>query len=78
MATQAPPPRARSDRAIDRQAAENGGGKKLLKIGEVANLFALNYETIRFCELQNLIAKPERLADGYRGYCTDELARFIR
>lgn len=46
-----------------------------LKIGQVAAASGVSRETIRYYEREGLIAAPERLPNGYRGYAAAAVAR---
>lgn len=50
------------------------------KIGEVAGLFNISIDTLRYYEKINLLGKIERTANGIRLYSEDDLSRiqFIR
>ena len=51
-----------------------------LTIGELARRGGVNLETIRYYERRGLLAKPPRLASGYRAYSPEEVrrVRFIK
>ena len=53
---------------------------KELRSGELAKAAAVNLETIRFYERQNLLPKPPRTAAGYRVFPAEAVQRlrFIR
>jgi DNA-binding transcriptional MerR regulator len=51
-----------------------------MRIGELAKNASVNVQTLRFYERQGLLAKPARLACGYRDYAARDVQRvnFIR
>jgi len=51
-----------------------------MRIGELAKNAGVNVQTLRFYERQGLLAKPPRLASGYRAYARRDAERikFIR
>ena len=55
-------------------------GEMTMRIGELGQATGVDVETIRYYEKTGLLKEPERLANGYRSYGTDQLERlsFIR
>jgi DNA-binding transcriptional MerR regulator len=56
------------------------GGRGMYGIGELAGLAGVQPVTIRYYERVGLLARPQRLPNGYRRYSAEDLARlaFIR
>ncbi len=48
-----------------------------MRIGETALRAGVNVQTIRFYERRGLLAKPRRLASGYRDYSPEDVRRIV-
>jgi DNA-binding transcriptional MerR regulator len=50
---------------------------EFMRIGETAQRAGVNVQTIRFYERRGLLAKPRRLASGYRDYASEDVRRIV-
>ncbi len=48
-----------------------------MKIGQLANAVNIDIQTLRYYETQGLLQQPQRLANGYRDYPEEAIARVI-